>query len=45
MNPDLLIRGLKGTFEKYNLWEHGTNKGNMDKIRFAKVKKANNKKE
>ncbi|GAX78299.1 hypothetical protein CEUSTIGMA_g5741.t1 [Chlamydomonas eustigma] len=36
MNPDDLMRGLKTTFEKYNQWEQGTNKGLMDKIRFAK---------
>ena len=36
LNPDDLMMGLKAVFEKYNLWEHGTNKGNMDKIRFAK---------
>ncbi len=37
LNPTDLVMGLKVTFEKYNMWEYGTNRGNMDKIRFAKV--------
>ena len=28
---------LKRVFEKYNSWEHGVNKSEMDKMRFQKV--------
>lgn len=28
---------LKRVYEKYNMWEHGTNRSRMDKMRFHKV--------
>ncbi|KAF5836591.1 hypothetical protein DUNSADRAFT_5708 [Dunaliella salina] len=37
LNPDQLMMGLKRVFERYNLWQHGTNKGAMDKARFNKM--------
>lgn len=37
LTQDNLLMGLKKVFETYNLWDHGVNKGAMDKIRFMKV--------
>jgi hypothetical protein len=34
---DELTMVLKRVFEKYNSWEHGVNKSEMDKMRFQKV--------
>lgn len=33
MNPDDLMIELKFVFERFNLWEHGYSKSNMDKVR------------
>uniref|UniRef100_A0A7R9Z6E0 Uncharacterized protein n=1 Tax=Chlamydomonas euryale TaxID=1486919 RepID=A0A7R9Z6E0_9CHLO len=37
LSPDVLMVELKSVFERFNLWEHGYSKSNMDKIRFHKI--------
>lgn len=37
LNEDDLTMALKRVFEKYNTWERGVNKSQMNKIRFQKV--------
>mmetsp|Transcript_27365 Transcript_27365/g.59862 ORF Transcript_27365/g.59862 Transcript_27365/m.59862 type:complete len:924 (-) Transcript_27365:761-3532(-) len=37
LNPDTLMMNVKRVFEMYNLWENGTNKSAMDKMRFCKA--------
>lgn len=37
MTPDDLMWALQDVFERYNLWENGSSKSLMDKIRFSKT--------
>uniref|UniRef100_A0A7S0WK88 Uncharacterized protein n=1 Tax=Chlamydomonas leiostraca TaxID=1034604 RepID=A0A7S0WK88_9CHLO len=37
LNPDHMMMALKRVFERYNLWQCGYNKSQMDKIRWSKA--------
>eukprot|EP00798_Chlamydomonas_sp_ICE-L_P009954 gene9954-7830_t len=37
LTPDNLLMALKTVFERYNLYEGGVNKGQMDRMHFSKV--------